>query len=126
MVAFELVILVFLVTIPSAAPASVESISRGRVVKWPKSVEFVGVVDGPGSKGDFWWAIAVLEVAEGVITNMFQKEFAPYIPSGVAGSFLGDFFQFGGGMGAAAVALYDSVMYLGPFSIAHIRYPFDF
>ena len=67
-----------------------------------------------------------MKVAEGVITNMFQKEFAPYIPSGVAGSFLGDFFQFGGRMGAAAVALYDSVMYLGPFSVAQIRYPFDF
>ena len=96
MILFELVILVFLVTIPSAAPASVESISRGRVIKWPKSVEFVGVVDGPGSEGDFWWTITVLKVAEGVITNMFQKEFTPYIPSGVAGSFLDKFFQFGG------------------------------
>ena len=48
MISFELVILVFLVTIPSAAPASVESIIRGRVVKWPKSVEFVGV-GSPGS-----------------------------------------------------------------------------
>ena len=122
---FELVILVFLVTMPPVLPALVESISGGRIVKWPKAVRFVGV-DQSGSKSNFWWTIAVLKVAEGVITNMFQKEVAPYIPSGVTGSFLDNFFQFGGRMGEAAVALYDSLMYLGPFSIAHVRYPFDF